>query len=442
MSFINCDAIKVACDPSNVVNPCNMCQNDENYICAKVNDEFQCIRKRVIDHNPFLEYVVINPSDNKINYICRYPQFISNNNNPEEQCKYIHGCAPTGKLLNKNGDVITNTQDIKSLLSNYRCDCGDEYVSFFLEFPRCKMANVQDLLNNLEKYKNNPCLGYPEKELLGKCDCPDGYIYNKNEAELRQSGYKSTIAYDLTLLPKTCIKKPCQFDPITGDYLNTFGFWNPDIKSCQCSVSRGLLGIFINEAGNGNAVDVANDKTGYNACLKIHVDDSRYYGYMRQYVAPKGIPELMIYTNDFDDSKFLTVYESLKKYFEEHDDESASKTKPCFSSVYNDSLNQYAKTFKFEYPLDLSNKLLSVDKTRPISFDKDDSLFIKLDDTYDHPFYKKGDIVRNPNTYNISNVGTVINEFLAIVDNTVAILNYNSGIKNTDLISLPQKKKK
>lgn len=439
MSFINCDAIKVSCDFTNVINPCNVCQNDENYICAKVNDEFQCIRKRVIDHNPFLEYVVINSADNKLNYICRYPQFISNNNNPEEQCKYIHGCAPTGRLLDKNGNEITNTQDINSPLSNYRCDCGYEYVSFFLEYPRCKMANVQDLLNNLEKYKNNPCLGYPEKEFLGRCDCPDGYIYNKNESELKQFGYKPTIAYDLTLLPKTCVKKPCQFDPITGEYLNNFGIWNSDIKSCQCSVSRGLLGIYIDEAGNGNAVNVESSKTGYNACLKVHAEDSRYYGYMRQYVAPKGIPELMVYTQDYDDTKFLTVTESMEKYFGENDPN--LKIKPCFSSVYNDSLNKYALTFQYEYPLDLSNKLQSVDAKRPISFNKEDSLFIKLDDTYEHPFYKKGDIVRNPNTYKISDPGTIINEFLSIVDNMVSILNYNSNIKNTDLISLPKKKK-
>lgn len=437
MSFINCDAIKVSCDSSNVINPCNMCQNDENYICAKVENEFKCVRKRVIDHNPFLEYVVIG-DENKITYVCRHPQFISNNNNSREQCQYIHGCAPTGRLLNKNNEPITNTNQINSPLSNYHCDCGYEYVSFFLEFPRCKLANVQDLLNNLDVYKNNPCLGYPDT--ANKCACPPGYIYNKNEAELNKSGYKSTIAYDLTLLPKTCIKKPCQFDPITGEYLQNHGFWNPNIKSCQCNVSRGLLGVYINEAGNGNAVDVESQKTGYNACIKIQKEDSNYYGYMRQYVVEKGIPEIMIYTDEYDPSKFPIVSESYEKYLQEHGD--VKRIKPCFSSIYNDSLNQYATLFKFEYPLDTSTNISSTSTKRSITFNKDDSLFIKLDDTYNHPFYKKDDLVRNPATYNPQKPGTLINEFLAIAGDTVQILNYAKTIKNTDLISLPQKKPK
>lgn len=419
-----------------------MCQNDENYICAKVEENFQCIRKRAIDHNPILEYVFINPVTNKLNYICRYPKFISNNGNVEERCQYFHACSPKGELIDKaNGKVITNANDIKKTLENYSCNCDINHAPYFLEYPRCKLANVQDLLNNFDTYKDVPCIGFEIDYDREICKCPPGYVSNKDETALKNFGYKATLAYDLTLLPKTCVKKPCLFDPATNAYHETNAYWDSKMRSCRCNISSGLIGVYVNEAGNGNAVDVASAESGYNACITVHERERiSYYGYMRQYVAPKGIPELFYYSEEYDKSKFPTLEATVTKFREEHNNN--RRIHPYFKPTYNQSLNKLALSFKYEYPLDLTTHVNSIDERRTITYNKEDSLFIKLDGTYDHPFYKDGDYVRNPTTYDVNNAGTVINPYLTVEDDIVAILAYNvDNIKNTDLIALPQKKK-
>lgn len=448
MASINCDVVNLICDPTDTQNPCSRCENNTNYVCAETPDvrgQYKCTRKVQIDFNPLLEYLFLDPVSKAVEYKCRYPEFVSNGGDLTKPCRIIHACAPSGFLYEiSTGRQVTSASQIRGSLSDYECECGSAHIPYFFEYPRCKITNVEELLDNFQEYSKYDCVGFP-KSLRGGCECPEGFVSNKDEKELTALGYRSTTAYDLQLLPKTCVRKPCQFDPSTGQYLGLGGRarWDADLKSCQCDTSYGLMGVFVDEAGAGNAVDVKSEKDGFNACVSVNRTDKLYgyYSYLRYYVdLPGGHPAFFYFSKEPDVDRFTTVKDSLDKYKSSNPDYKNAAL--YFQPVYTGNPKFYVPTFNYEYPLDLKTMKTSVEDRRRLQMDKPDSLFFKIDDTYEDPFYKVGDVVRNPATYDLETEGSIINPFLSVAADAVGILNFDDEkVKNSDLIGVPHKKR-
>lgn len=360
----DCFKSRVPCNPDDV-DSCADCLGEIKFICGPGN---HCVLSEN-QVNPFLETPVIE-NDGSTLIRCKYPDFLTQVSQ-QETCRDMVGCYPTGRLL-LNGKEFYDYGKIKSW-KNFTCECGVRGFSrnSLMGPPECVATTIGDTDHDFKG-----CVGFPY--LNGGCICPKGYVSSKDEKGLVDAGYRSTVAYRATQLKPTCLMKPCLFDPFTGkrhdsDVLAWSG------KSCLCDPLHSIIGIRIEEAGGGNAVDSSE----INACLDISDASEKVketYIFSEYYLPPKGAPQHAFKTWSYNPSMF-----------------------PLFHPVQNKDTYVTTQHMRFpdkEYPLDLEDKSVSVPhKKRRIELDKPDSLFVKLSDKYQivsNSPYRVGDVVRNP----------------------------------------------
>lgn len=345
-------------------------------------------------HNSYLEDVV-EGDDNKPRYICKYPEFMTNkDHDTRKPCSLLVGCAPTGLLYDGEKLVRDPHSQIDKSLNFYRCGCRGHGISKVTElgYPECTSLSVSDLVHDADQLA--PCLGaFPWNG--ERCLCPEGYVNTKDEDGLVASGYKKTLAYDLVSLPETCVRRPCEFDARTGDYLNRSiirndayhkpAYYDRDEKNCKCNVTFSYLGIYVDEAGNGNAVD----SEGCNACiaLKSTRDDAVHMNAARLsfYAEPDGLPKLWYELSDPDEGALgMKVRSAI--------------IKPLYNPLHHNAyippidLDQ-GLAFEYNYTRGTENwaqKYLEDDG------EKTPGLMTVYVEKGERPVYKTGDIIKNP----------------------------------------------
>jgi hypothetical protein len=408
--MFECDKEQIICEPKDN-STCLNCAGVDNYNCIKNDKGVYACGKTEKKINHLLEEAVY--KDGKIVYVCKYPNF-ANHSIETEPCGNLSGCLPTGELKKTgSNETIYNLSDVTDF-SQVRCECGTFGISRYTElgFPECTTSLIGDLLDNPEPYGKH-CVGFPG--FGGECYCPSNHVSNKDVNELTNVGYRSSTAYDLSLLPNTCVKKPCKFDPFTyREFDETQARWSETEKSCICDESQGITGIYINEAGNGNAVDTNK----YNACISLSKFVAETTLYTTFYVPPKGDP--------------LTWFKCW------------SPNKAMLPNMLSlggkgdtyVNFNGLPSTIKFQYPLDNTLKK-SIFTKRKIDFDKEDSVLkIVKKDEYDSKLFKEGDIIRNVNSVEGRHYPTLITD-----KDTVAIYEHSLLLNDDELVNVPQIKK-
>lgn len=405
--MINCDKEDVICD-INENSTCLSCNGEDRYICAKVGNISKCVRS-VEKVNPLLEFVTYENS--KLIYNCKYPDFATHTH-ITKQCNVFVGCYPTGKLIKSNEFKEINLDNVTSF-EQIKCYCGFYAVSIYsqLGYPECQSVLIGQLLDKPNEYTNN-CFGFTY--FNGECVCPTGHISNKDANILNSIGYKKSTAYDLSLLPHTCIKKPCIFDPFTFEKLNEKdAYYDTTKKMCICNEFNGLIGIYIDEAGNGNAVD----STIINACLKTSTELYETNLYTSFYIPPEGNP--ITWFKSWQPNTFL--FPTFKNF--------DSNKATYFNKIGIPNL------LIKEYPLDSTFKS-SKDDERDITYNKPDSILQKFDsNNYISKIFKNGDLIRNVKSVEGKHYPTLIS-----FDNKISVYKHSIAVDDEDLVNVPQKK--
>jgi hypothetical protein len=408
--MIDCEKDTLPCDPTSLTS-CLKCNSSDNFHCVKVDNNNYACAKQIVQHNSLLEDILVD-KNGQITYICKYPQF-ANHNSLQEPCRKMEGCSPSGQLINnKTHKYVHNLNDIDSF-SNFSCLCNSSSISFYNTqgFPECKSITIGELLDNVSDYKG--CVGFTNFD--NDCFCPPHYISNKNKNELLQVGYKESTAIDLQLLPKTCIKKPCVFDPFSNKkHPDTAAEWNINEKTCKCDESQGIIGIYINEAGNGNAVN----STKYNACLEISANHVNTPIYSSFYIRPTG--EALSWFKPWDINKDMF---------------------PQFTTIPDKdpyiNFSGLPTYIHEEFPLDLETAYKQSTKySTPLHYTYIESLLKKFDKTtyVANNKYKDGDIIRNV----LSVTGKRIFPTLITDNKKISIYNHSIMLNDDELINVPK----
>lgn len=360
-------------------------------------------------------------------YICKFPNFITHTS-VLEPCNILVSC-PLLKYKDSGQHVkdywkIKNFSEIECV-----CDAGQVSATSSEGYPICRKARLVDLP------AETACIGFPHNPIDKSCLCPKNFISTADEAALNQAGYKSSVAYALTRLPPTCVMTPCKFDPTNGKML-VGSYW--DGKTCVCPKNKSLMGVFIDESGNGNAVNVANRQSGYNACIQINTpaNPDEVLVYVSQFVPPKGETKIWFEPWDFRDDIFPLVKTQL---------EAAKDTNVYIKSTFDSNNPDLIWVGTYENMETLDNYHESGEPTV-----KQSDLMLKMDPTkYEQlpiqfPF-KEGNLIRNPISLKSTNREQLINFIhpLMVVDDKSTLGIYNKYIlyDENDLVNVPQEKK-
>lgn len=354
--------------------------------------------------------------DGKKIYVCNFPSFITHHYD-YEPCDVLVGCKNIKDKTSNN--LIFDYEKIKDF-NEIECICDENSISKYTElgFPTCVRFFLGEAIDNPENFQK--CIGFLSYS-NGDCICPEDYISNKDELKLKKFGYKSSVAYSLTRLPKTCIKKPCMFDPITGDKID--GYWNGSF--CICNVEKSVFPIFIDEDGNGNCVDVEQDK-GFNACLKANTNDSPSENvvYVTQFIPPTGETQVWFKPWNFRPDAF-PHYKPLNNFQDFINLPFQKKNPNSMLEGLIETTDELSENFLETVDNGFKNNEKLMIPFKPENYEE-------LPKTF--PF-SKDDTIRNP----ISLTGEINFPMMAIEYKNLSILNYNST--KSKFSNLPKLKK-
>lgn len=372
----------------------------------------------------------------KINdkYICKYPNFITHASDAEP-CTNLVACddliyTDTGRVV-RDYFTITDFDQVDCLCKSFEISKKTSQG-----YPACQQARAIDVSNQKK------CIGFPHNPITGECLCPKNRISTKDEDALLKAGYKNTVAFSLSQLPETCVMKPCAFDPTDGRFLEGAS-WNG--TSCICPKEYSITGVFVNEAGNGNAVNVAKESDGYNACVRINSDrapaNADNLVYVSQFIPPEGVTRVWFEPWDYRKELFPTL-ESRLAQLENAKLFVKSRFDPNNPNLVTEGL------FDRALPLDPYYDYLV---TNPYIPESEQKLIVEMkkDDYADLPGsfpFKDGTKIRNPVSLHQRSEDTSIIKYLrplmVVEDKTISIYDHLLMNSENDLVNLPRKKQK
>lgn len=261
----------------NVLAACFGC-NEFGYRCVHTSHTFFLDEKPVPPHadptkgyclpsdlandiNPFTtEALLIKDDRDRIGfaYRCRFPG-IFGQTSLYDKCEIFHNpCGENGDYTDRDGTVFDGKKPVWfDPIEDGRCAPHDK--SFYK--PYHDHVNGPSLLPTTT---SDSSILFSRPGLI--------HVAEHSLDELKNFGYKESIARRLKMLPDTTVPIPCQVDPITGVY-NPENRYDADSKRCVCEITR-AIGARVDEDLNGNAVDVPNPERP-NVCLNIIDETAR-----------------------------------------------------------------------------------------------------------------------------------------------------------------------
>lgn len=217
-------------------------------LTKNVGDEGYCLPSPTLEpiDEYTSEYIVFQNEPGNFNLIirCLYPDTLTQTN-LFSNCNKFLKCGPDNRVKNKiTGIEVNNFNNVGfDIIKDGECICplGLRPGTGL----QCVSATIKEVPD---------CFGFDKIPGTDRCSCPDTHVYTRDIEALKKLGFKDSVIPSFEINPASCVVKPCR--P---------GVYNPATKSCECPIEQFVFGVYVEEEGDGNAVN--SDK--FNACLQL-----------------------------------------------------------------------------------------------------------------------------------------------------------------------------
>lgn len=260
-----------------------------SFVCDKETKLCEPRKDRARLANTFTSQYVLTRINGALTYVieCLFPD-IFGQQNIFSNCNVLRKCDGNGIRNKRTGKIYLDRYDDIDFdpVKDGECVCG------YGMMPDDDLNCVPAVFD-----KSDDCVMFGGVKQDGRCDCPDGYVYSIGDG-LLQAGYKAEVSTFFQSRPKTCLKRPCEWDVADPKRFRSDKNVHVPGRGCLCDAVEGWFGVFVDEGGEGNAVvenkPAGGSIRGYNGCLKVYdsSDDIKAphaRGFTMCFIPPEGL---------------------------------------------------------------------------------------------------------------------------------------------------------